>query len=50
MNNITREEFTSAVAATITSVHHLYREVARLDVELRQADRFQVATTTITVE
>lgn len=37
MNNITREEFASAVAATITSVHHLYREVARLNVELREA-------------
>ena len=37
MNKITREEFASAVAATITSVHHLYREVARLNVELREA-------------
>lgn len=37
MNDIAREEFASAVAATITSVHHLYREVARLNVELREA-------------
>ena len=37
MSDITREEFASAVAATITSVHHLYREVARLNVGLREA-------------
>ena len=37
MSDITREGFTSAVAATIASVHHLYREVARLNVELREA-------------
>jgi len=29
-NSITREEFASAVAATISSIHHLYREVDRL--------------------
>ena len=37
MSDITREEFASAVAATIESVHHLYREVARLNVGLREA-------------
>ena len=37
MSDITREGFASAVAATIASVHHLYREVARLNVELREA-------------
>ena len=35
MSDITREEFASAVAATISSVYHLYREVARLNKELR---------------
>ena len=39
MSDITREGFASAVAATIASVHHLYREVARLNVELREALR-----------
>src|ERR1035441_6417369 len=34
-NSITREEFASAVASTITSVHHLYREVDRLITGLR---------------
>jgi hypothetical protein len=34
-NTITREEFASAVASTITSVHHLYREVDRLITGLR---------------
>ena len=37
MSDITRETFRSAVAATITSVQHLYREVSRLNVELREA-------------
>ena len=37
MSDITREEFASAVAATISSVHHLYREVARLIEGLRDA-------------
>ena len=37
MSNITHEEFASAVAATILSVHHLYREVARLIEGLRNA-------------
>ena len=37
MSDITQEGFASAVAATIASVHHLYREVARLNVELREA-------------
>ena len=37
MSDITREGFASAVAATIASVHHLYREVVRLNVELREA-------------
>ena len=37
MSDITRENFASAVAATISSVHHLYREVARLIEELREA-------------
>ena len=37
MSDITREEFASAVAATISSVHHLYREVTRLIEGLRDA-------------
>ena len=37
MSDITRENFASAVAATISSVHHLYREVERLNKELRDA-------------
>ena len=37
MSDITREEFASAVATTISSVHHLYREVARLIKGLRDA-------------
>ena len=37
MSDTTREEFSSAVAAAISSVHHLYREVARLIAELREA-------------
>ena len=39
MSDTTREEFASAVAATISSVQHLYREVARLIEELREALR-----------
>lgn len=35
MSNITREEFASAVAAAISSVQHLYREVDRLIIGLR---------------
>ncbi len=35
MSTITREEFASAVAAAISSVQHLYREVDRLIVGLR---------------
>ncbi len=34
-NTITREDFASAVASAITSVHHLYREVDRLITGLR---------------
>ncbi|WP_348263275.1 hypothetical protein P8935_01660 [Telmatobacter sp. DSM 110680] len=34
-NTITREEFASAVASTIASTHHLYREVDRLITGLR---------------
>ncbi len=37
MSDITREEFASAVAATTSSVHHLYREVTRLIEGLRDA-------------
>ena len=37
MSDTTREEFASAVAATISSVQHLYREVARLIEDLRDA-------------
>ena len=37
MSDTTREEFASAVAATISSVQHLYREVERLIEELRAA-------------
>ena len=37
MSDTTREEFASAVAAAISSVHHLYREVERLIAELREA-------------
>ena len=39
MSDTTREEFSSAVAAAISSVHHLYREVALLIAELRAALR-----------
>lgn len=35
--DLTREGFSSAVAATIGSVHHLYREIGRLYVALREA-------------
>jgi hypothetical protein len=34
-NTITREEFASAVGSTISSIHHLYREVDRLITGLR---------------
>jgi hypothetical protein len=34
-NTTTREEFASAVASTISSIHHLYREVDRLITGLR---------------
>lgn len=37
MTEITREQFASAVSAAISSVHHLYREVDRLMVALRDA-------------
>jgi hypothetical protein len=37
MSDITREEFAAAVAAAVSSVHHLYREVDRLIVGLRDA-------------
>lgn len=37
MSEITREEFASAVSAAITSVHHLYKEIDRLMVGLRDA-------------
>jgi hypothetical protein len=37
MSDITREQFASAVAAAISSVQHLYREVDRLIVGLRDA-------------
>lgn len=35
-NTITREEFASAVASAISSIHHLYREVDRLITGLRE--------------
>jgi hypothetical protein len=35
-NTITREEFASAVGSTISSIHHLYREVDRLITGLRE--------------
>jgi hypothetical protein len=37
MSDITREQFAAAVAAAISSVYHLYREVDRLLVGLRDA-------------
>jgi len=37
MSNITREEFAAGVAAAVSSVHHLYREIDRLFVGLREA-------------
>jgi hypothetical protein len=36
MSEITREQFATAVSATLESVHHLYREVHRLLVGLRE--------------
>lgn len=36
MNTITREEFAAAVAAAISSLHHVYREVDRLLVGIRE--------------
>jgi hypothetical protein len=37
MSDITREQFASAVEAAISSVHHLFREVDRLIVGLRES-------------
>ncbi|MCC6909121.1 MAG: hypothetical protein IT430_14355 [Phycisphaerales bacterium] len=37
MTDLTREEFAVAVHSTISSVHHLYKEVGRLYVALRDA-------------
>lgn len=37
MSNISREQFASAVDAAISSVHHLFREVDRLIVGLRES-------------
>lgn len=37
MSDITREQFASAVAAAISSVHHVYRALDRLMLELRQS-------------
>jgi len=37
MSNVTREEFAAAVTAAVSSVHHLYREVDRLFIGLRDA-------------
>jgi hypothetical protein len=37
MTDLTREQFRAAVVAAISSVHHLYREVDRLVLSLREA-------------
>jgi len=37
MTDITREQFASAVAAAVSSVHHVYRALDRLLLELRQS-------------
>ena len=37
MSELTRDQFRVAVAATLSSVHHLYREIDRLTAGLREA-------------